>query len=149
MLSTETILMTKNINSQVRFHTFLRVKLVIRRRKDYILCPNLLNKIISLIIWLQFRVADETLRAETETIQDMTRDETFVIRGETETRPRRLYKRPRRDRDETFVLLLQALHGTMRDACAAMPHNTPPPPPCHFLCNVNVSSNELHAQVTL
>ena len=54
------------------------------------------------------------------------RDETFVIRGETETRPRRLYKRPRQDRDETFVLLPQALHGTMRDACAAMPYNTPP-----------------------
>ena len=55
------------------------------------------------------------------------RDETFVIRSETETRPRRLYKRPRRDRDETFVLLPQALHGTMRNACAVMPYNTPPP----------------------
>ena len=76
------------------------------------------------------------------------RDETFVIRGETETRPRRLYKRPRRDRDETFVLLPQALHGTMRVACAAMPYNTPPPS-CHFLRNANVSSNELRAQVTL
>ena len=41
---------------------------------------------------------------------------------------------PRRDRDlcisgrdETFVLLPQALHGTMQDACTAMPYNTPPP----------------------
>ena len=76
------------------------------------------------------------------------RDETFVIRGETETRPRRLYKRPRRDRDETFVLLPQALHETMRDACAAMPYNTPPPS-YQFLRNANVNSNELHAQVTL
>ena len=28
-------------------------------------------------------------------------------------------------RDETFVLLPQAFHGTMRDACVAMPNNTP------------------------
>ena len=48
-------------------------------------------------------VSDETLSAETETIQDITRDETFVILGETETRPRRLYKRPRRDRDVCFI----------------------------------------------
>ena len=41
------------------------------------------------------------------------RDETFVIRGETETRPRRLYKWPRRDRDETFVLLPQCLKHYM------------------------------------
>ena len=61
---------------------------------------------------------------------------------------RRLYKRPRRDRDETFVLLPQALHGTMRDACVAMPYNSPPPS-CHFLHNANVNSNELQAQVTL
>ena len=30
-------------------------------------------------------------------------------------------------RDEMFILLPQALHGTMRDACAAMPHNISPP----------------------
>ena len=47
--------------------------------------------------------------------------------------PRRDVRYTRRDqdvyingRDETFVLLPHALHGTMRDACAAMPHNTPP-----------------------
>ena len=80
----------------------------------------------------------------------MDRDETFVIRGETEARPRRLYKQPRRDRDETLVLLPQVLYGTMRNACAAMPYNSPPPhSSCHFLRNANVSSNELHAQVTL
>ena len=129
MLSTETILMTKNINSQVRFHTFLRVKLVIRRRKDYILCPNLLNKIISLIIWLQFRVADETLRAETETIQDMTRDETETRHLLYEARPRRDRDVYINDRDEIETRRLFYCFKHYMGPCEMHAQQHPPPPP--------------------
>ena len=83
------------------------------------------------------------------------RDETLVIRGETETRPRRDRDVYINGRDETetrrlfYCLNASSITWDMRNACAVMPHNIPPSPSCHFLRNANVSLNELHAQVTL